>query len=146
MLVERGSLWDDKYSDAYLGIPTNGTVNSKGRLVMGAGVAKTFRNKYRDLDLVLGGLVMNSGNKCYYINKERYGQAMFSFPTKDHWTNPSTLERIKRSTEDLRLVSSHLASSRFVMPQVGCGLGGLDWKLVRPILEVLPDNVIVLEL
>lgn len=56
------------------------------------------------------------------------------FPTKDHWSHRSKLadivaglEVVVASCEDWQLTS-------LAVPALGCGLGGLSWEVVRPVL------------
>jgi hypothetical protein len=48
---------------------------------------------------------------------------------------------IARSVEEFQ--RQLLESATYVMPRPGCGNGQLSWAAVRPLLEGLPDNVIV---
>lgn len=135
-------LWDAP-AGAWIGIPTNGTVKANGRLVMGAGVANVARERYADLDLVLGSLVKNCGNKVYVFPPGLDGLRLFSFPTKHDWRSDASLELIRKSAAELAKVAKAPDVLAY-LPRPGCGLGGLKWEDVRPaIADLLPDNVIV---
>ena len=76
------------------------------------------------------------------------------FPTKDHWMDSSRLAYINWGSEslskDLKLpfFKAILGDNPSIaMPKIGCGLGGLDWKDVKPLIERHLDrfNVIYLE-
>ena len=58
-----------------------------------------------------------------------------NFPTKKHWSNPSKLEWIEDGLKDLRrfLIKQNVQS--VAIPALGSGLGGLDWKDVRRLIE-----------
>lgn len=60
------------------------------------------------------------------------------FPTKMHWREPSRLEYV---TAGLAVVAKKFAErDSIAIPALGCGLGGLDWADVRPlIVEALAD-------
>lgn len=81
-----------------------------------------------------GGIV----NPRYIIN----------FPTKRHWRGQSRLEDVadglKALVEDVR----RLGIRSIALPPLGCGLGGLDWRVVRPMIEqafaALPDVRVLL--
>ena len=87
-------------------IPTNGVVGVNGRAVMGAGVALIAKQSFENIDLVLGKQIKKYGNIPTYIggfisniNKEHYN--VFSFPTKNHWKDPSDLDLIINSANIL---------------------------------------------
>lgn len=114
------------------------TVNCVG--VMGAGLALQFRrrfplmhDRYREecrLGLVRPGR----------MNPHLEGTVLIlNFPTKDHWRDPSRYEWIAEGLVSLRAwLSVQDGGSSAAIPPLGCGLGGLDWKVVRPmILEVM---------
>ncbi len=62
------------------------------------------------------------------------------FPTKDHWKHPSRLEWIERGLENMvDLFDPAGELGRFevnvlAVPALGCGLGGLAWKNVEPLI------------
>lgn len=54
------------------------------------------------------------------------------FATKQHWRSASDLDWIERGLK--RLVAHSFPSSIFNVPKLGCGLGGLDWADVKPLM------------
>jgi O-acetyl-ADP-ribose deacetylase (regulator of RNase III) len=59
---------------------------------------------------------------------------IINFPTKRHWRDTSRLEDVRSGLVDLiEHVQRHDIRS-VAMPALGCGLGGLDWKDVRPLI------------
>ena len=65
------------------------------------------------------------GNPKYIVN----------FPTKQHWRDKSRIEDIEAGLEALvREIRSRDIRS-LAVPALGSGLGGLDWRLVRPWIE-----------
>lgn len=68
---------------------------------------------------------------------------IINFPTKRHWREPSRFEWVEVGLADLRRVILDRQIRSVVIPPPGCGLGGLDWKQVRPAivgaLDELPD-------
>ena len=122
------------------------TVNCVG--VMGRGIALQFKKKFPDNfaaykracdanELTLGNvLVFDTGemfNPRYIIN----------FPTKNHWRAKSRIEDIATGLEALVRAVNDRKISSIAIPPLGCGLGGLDWADVRPMIvrafEELPD-------
>ncbi len=114
------------------------TVNCVGN--MGKGIAlqfkKAFPDNFREYasacrnDEVRPGkmLVCETGsmwNPRYIIN----------FPTKRHWRGKSRLEDIAAGLKALRDEVKRHGITSIAIPPLGCGLGGLDWVTVRPMIE-----------
>jgi len=66
-----------------------------------------------------------------------------NFPTKRHWRNKSRIEDIGSGLTALIDDVRKLHIKSIAVPPLGCGLGGLDWRVVRPMIETafaqLPD-------
>lgn len=60
---------------------------------------------------------------------------IINFPTKKHWSNPSKLEWIEAGLKDLRRLLIEQKVQSVAIPALGAGLGGLDWKDVRRLIE-----------
>lgn len=60
---------------------------------------------------------------------------IINFPTKRHWRGKSRLEDIKSGLKALIEEVKRLQIKSIAIPPLGCGLGGLDWKIVRPLIE-----------
>jgi O-acetyl-ADP-ribose deacetylase (regulator of RNase III) len=120
---------------------SNGIVKSNGELVMGAGVAKAFKERWPILPAIIGSMVKHSGNRVYQV---RYDVSnwlhLVSFPTKHHWNNPSDLALIKKSARELVELANQLNWTKVYLPRPGVGLGGLDWNVVKAAIEPLLDD------
>jgi O-acetyl-ADP-ribose deacetylase (regulator of RNase III) len=57
------------------------------------------------------------------------------FPTKAHWRSKSRYLDIHRGLADLVRLTQALDLSSLAIPALGCGLGGLEWGRVRPMIE-----------
>jgi O-acetyl-ADP-ribose deacetylase (regulator of RNase III) len=114
------------------------TINCLG--IMGKGLALQFKQAYPEMfrayqracrakDIQPGRMwIFNTGkvtNPKFIIN----------FPTKRHWRGRSRIEDIESGLaaliNDLRRLGIH----SIAIPPLGCGLGGLDWNVVRPMIE-----------
>jgi O-acetyl-ADP-ribose deacetylase (regulator of RNase III) len=60
---------------------------------------------------------------------------ILNFPTKGHWRSASRLEDVREGLEDLLAQARRLKLGSLALPPLGCGLGGLDWAEVRPLVE-----------
>lgn len=73
---------------------------------------------------------------------------IINFPTKRHWRGKSRLEDIASGLKALVADVQRLGIRSIAVPPLGCGLGGLDWAVVRPMIEtafsVLPDVKVLL--
>jgi O-acetyl-ADP-ribose deacetylase (regulator of RNase III) len=114
------------------------TVNCEG--FMGKGIALQFKQAFPDnfkvyeracrVGEVVPGkmLVVPTGslvNPRYIIN----------FPTKRHWRENSRLKYIETGLQALIGEVRRLGIHSIAVPPLGCGLGGLDWRDVRPMIE-----------
>ena len=114
------------------------TVNCVG--IMGRGIALQFKNAFpKNFDAYEQACERHDiqpGRMFVYENDSltnpRY---IINFPTKRHWRGKSRIEDIesglKALTEEIK--SRHINS--IAIPPLGAGLGGLDWKDVRPRIE-----------
>lgn len=121
-------------------------VNTVG--VMGAGLAKQFRNRYpamyrgyRD-DCRQGKLAPGS----IRVYQEGDGRTIICLPTKQHWRHNSRLEYVQTGLQALaRWTEEQPEPVSVAVPPLGCGLGNLDWRQVRPMLlaaaRAMPDSV-----
>ncbi|MGO1788388.1 MAG: type II toxin-antitoxin system antitoxin DNA ADP-ribosyl glycohydrolase DarG [Sphingobacterium sp.] len=113
------------------------TVNTVG--VMGKGIALQFKNQYpynyklykeacKKGELKVGEvLVVKDGDilcKKYIIN----------FPTKEHWRSPSEISYIQQGLEALKESIKEYNIKSLAIPPLGCGNGGLDWNMVKPMI------------
>ena len=126
--------------DGWLCITTNGFVKNNGRAVMGAGCAKTIRDRINNIDLALGAHIKRRGNVVGIIGSYS-NNPVFSFPVKHNWWENADLELIAQSARDLRelwLSSPLMNMSRaydVFIPRPGCGNGKLRYKDVEPVLR-----------
>jgi O-acetyl-ADP-ribose deacetylase (regulator of RNase III) len=58
-----------------------------------------------------------------------------NFPTKRHWRNKSRLDDIASGLSALVADVQRLGIRSIAVPPLGCGLGGLNWADVRPMIE-----------
>jgi O-acetyl-ADP-ribose deacetylase (regulator of RNase III) len=71
-----------------------------------------------------------------------------TFPTKRHWKGKSCIEDIKSGLADLIGFVQQRQIRSVAIPPLGCGLGGLNWEEVRPLIteafQSIPDVAVLL--
>ncbi|MCZ8408143.1 macro domain-containing protein [Achromobacter dolens] len=114
------------------------TVNCVG--VMGKGIALQFKQKWPENfeayrlacsrgEVKLGSMfVYDSGG----LVKPNF---IVNFPTKGHWKERSRLTNIEAGLHDLVERIRQLQIRSIAIPPLGCGNGGLDWAVVKPLIE-----------
>lgn len=112
------------------------TVNCVG--VMGGGLAKQFRQRYPYMNdayqrICARGEMRPGRIWPYWDGHER--RWLINFPTKLDWRNPSELSYIEDGLKDLRRVTADLHLDSIAVPPLGCGLGGLRWDDVLPLIK-----------
>ena len=115
------------------------TVNIMG--VMGKGIALAFKKEfpwnYRVyVDACQGGLVGIGKLLLMDDTSETYGSKLIiNFATKIHWSKPSEYFFIEAGLEELvNCINDHKIPS-IAIPALGCGNGGLEWQIVKPMIE-----------
>lgn len=136
----QADLWKFGYHSDAVVITTNGTVKKDGSAVMGRGVAKQAAQIDPSLPKQLGTMIAVGGNHLYTIHEWKNHTALVTYPVKKDWWEPATIERIADSALELVGVADRHEWEEIVMPRPGCGAGGLSWKKVRPIIEVVLDD------
>ena len=115
------------------------TVNTVG--VMGKGIALMFKERFPENykayaaackagEVVVGRMFVTAGVE---LNGPRW---IINFPTKQDWRRPSRLEWVVAGLEDLKVVIREKGIRSIALPALGCGNGGLDWRVVRPVVEM----------
>jgi O-acetyl-ADP-ribose deacetylase (regulator of RNase III) len=127
------------------------TVNCVG--FMGKGIALQFKqafpwnNKLYEAACRAGEV--EPGKMLIYDNGGlRKPHYIINFPTKRHWRGNSQISDIEIGLDALTAEVRRLNIRSVAVPPLGCGLGGLDWGEVRPMIEKafseLPDVCVLL--
>lgn len=155
-----GNLWDAPVSDALV-ITTNACLKDN-LLVMGAGVALQAYKRYKGLEREFGEQLtpktrFKASNNFTYIlcedyymltTKANFRPALLALQTKRRWDRLAELDLIGLSLDFLIAwsVGFEAGAGRaplIYLPYPGVGQGGLSKNMVKPLLDVLPDNFIV---
>lgn len=109
-------------------------VNTKG--VMGKGLALAFKTKYpahfENYKRACQNGEMTTDKVLAY--QEKGGPMIICLATKADWRDSSKIEYISAGLDDLANQIKALGIRSIAIPKLGCGLGGLDWNKVRPLI------------
>lgn len=126
------------------------TVNTVG--VMGKGIALMFRDAFPEnlkaYEAACKAGEVEVGRMFVTRRDELLGPKwIVNFPTKRHWRNPSKLEWVEAGLADLKRFILAEGVKSIALPPLGSGNGGLNWRVVRPVIERaladLPDVEVV---
>ena len=129
MIEVTGDLWT--YPAEWRCVTTNGIVQKNRELVMGAGCALEAKMKYPAIPAKLGELVKIFGNLPFFLHEYK----LISFPTKNHWKDPSSIELIEQSARHIASFARIHEITSVLSPRPGCGYGRLLWDDVKKVLE-----------
>lgn len=120
------------------------TVNCVG--VMGKGIALQFKQAFPenfkqykkacDAQTVQPGkmFIVSTGSLLF----PRY---IINFPTKRHWKGKSKLEDIQSGLKALVEEVRQYGIRSIAIPPLGCGNGGLDWSVIKPMIVKAFDDL-----
>ncbi len=110
------------------------TVNCVG--VMGKGVALAFKERfsemYEEYVRLCNAKRVHLGEP--YLYRQLAGPWVLNFPTKDHWRSVSKLSDIVNGLKYLERHYEEWGITSLAVPPLGCGQGGLEWRVVGPTL------------
>lgn len=109
--------------------------------VMGKGLALAFKQRYpnnyaayrkacQTHELQIGRIF------TYRLKGDGEGKLHYiiNFPTKDHWRDASKVSYIEQGLDALARTIEEIPIHSIAIPPLGCGLGGLSWDIVRPLV------------
>jgi hypothetical protein len=135
-----GDLWEHYGKpNTIVCITTNGVVKTNGEVVMGRGCAAEAARRFPGIRRVIGDHIRESGNTLFEPTP-----GVYTFPVKHKWWEVADPLLIATSTRVLREIAEIRSDVTFILPRPGCGNGRLKWEMVKPLLEGLPDNVLVI--
>jgi hypothetical protein len=114
-----------------------------GRLVMGAGIAKAFRDRYSGLDAEWGALTKFKKSGIL-VSWNFMPQVLVGLPTKYDWKDPSDKRLIKRSLTQLVEFVDYCGMKSVLMTRPGCGHGGFKWPEIKPLFKGFDDRWIII--
>lgn len=151
-LFDRQSLpADDPKRVDVICITTNGTIDTRGHLVTGAGIAQWATEKFGMLDeapdnikseaaakfnLVIGNAVLRKGNiPVMGVVRQNPTAWFYTFPVKNNWWEVGQMDVIRDSfIHMLREWNFNFHNKKVWLPLPGCGMGQLKWGEVKRVL------------
>lgn len=137
-------------------IPTNSTLDKKGYLVMGAGLALQAKRRYPDLPERAGQTIRPL---CAFNRFPEYGLIRIRvshhveiglLQTKTDWRLPSSPELILNSLAKLKFAIESNDIKAVAMPLPGAGKGGLTKErslaLVNQVLADVGDQIVLCDM
>jgi len=102
---------------------------------MGGGLALEFKKRFpksfeKYVALCVGGEIRPGYAKIVWREN---GKWIVCFPTRGHWRQRSSIDNIRRGFENLGMVD-YMVLTSVAFPALGCGLGGLHWADVGPLM------------
>lgn len=120
----------------------NSTINKQGHLVMGAGNALACKKAYPYLAAEFGKLIEDQSRFHLCEVVVGFGTVM-AFQTKVHWKKSTPLDLLEESIKALSCTANLQPEVTFHLPCPAVNYGGMSISKVKPMLETLPDNVVV---
>ena len=128
------------------------SVNTMG--VMGKGLASRAKYQFPDVYVFYQDLCrqkkLRMGIPFLYKREENFIRTLLEdtksfttengsrwfllFPTKNHWKMNSPIDGIEQGLQWLLNSYKSMGIKSIALPSLGCGLGGLDWKDVGPLM------------
>jgi O-acetyl-ADP-ribose deacetylase (regulator of RNase III) len=118
------------------------TVNAEG--VMGKGLALQFKKAFPEAfasyeKACKAGEV--APGRMHVVKRLASPRFIINFPTKNRWRQPSKIEFIRDGLVDLVKQVRALGIESIAIPPLGCGMGGLAWSDVKPLIVRAFDEV-----
>ncbi len=120
------------------------TVNCVG--IMGRGIALQFKKTFPDMfnkyqsACALGEITVGKV-QVYETHWPKNPKYLINFPTKKHWKEKSRMEYIETGLVSLVRELRERGIRSVAVPPLGCGSGGLEWKKVRPVIEMVLNEL-----
>ena len=114
---------------------------------MGRGCALQAALRWPQVPELLGNYIRTQGNVPGYllhISGDLPDDRLMILPVKHNWWERASLDLIRVALNFLMDEARQWPDWTFHVPRLGCGNGRLDWATeVRPLMEILPNNVVV---
>jgi len=120
--------------------------------VMGKGLAKKYKERFPAMEIDYRRAYLAKQLRlgtCHVYERSGHHREdvaphirwIINFPTKHHWSQPAKISYITTGLSDLRTVIRARGIRSIAIPGLGCGLGGLTWDAVFPVLTEMLDDL-----
>jgi O-acetyl-ADP-ribose deacetylase (regulator of RNase III) len=108
--------------------------------VMGKGLALQFKERFPAnfkayAKACKAGEVRTGAMFVFATGLLQNPRFLVNFPTKQHWRDSSRIEDIEAGLQSLVVEVRDRRIRSIAVPALGCGLGGLEWREVRPRID-----------
>jgi hypothetical protein len=146
MNLKYGDMWDVWESSDLFVITGNSYLRKDGCLVMGRGIARQAKDKFKGLNLKLGKIIEREVGHLgkYYLlvsTDWKRGRKLALAQVKTDFSYDADLGLIRGMTSRLNVLAVENKESVINMNFPGIGNGNLSVEQVMPLIETLPDNV-----
>ena len=116
------------------------TVNTEG--VMGKGIALNFKMLFPEMFIQYQSFCENNlfdiGQLWIYYSPNKW---VLNFPTKKRWRDKSKYEYIEAGLKKFVNTYQDKGITSIAFPKLGCGNGGLNWNVVKTLMEQYLSNL-----
>lgn len=122
-------------------------VNCKG--VMGSGIAVTVRKRYPDVFAAYAKYCKNpglNGGDVFIMKSETDGKYIFNLASQIKTGKNASYELLEASLWGSFEALEEREISGLALPQIGCGIGGLEWSVARPLIEEVASSYPAIDL
>lgn len=106
-----------------------------GDYALGAGIAKELDSIYNMRYKLHKNYPIPDGEKYANIREALLVDNVFNLVTKPRCFHKPTYASLRETLEDMRDQCENLDIEHLAMPKIGCGLDGLDWNIVREMIQ-----------
>lgn len=103
---------------------------------MGKGIALQFKEKfpqmYKEYKQLCKSDNFKVGNVFLYKTEDGW---VFNLGTQESWKRKAELKYIEQSIESMFLLAEQNHIDKIALPRIGAGLGGLDWRIIKQVIE-----------
>ena len=106
-----------------------------GDYALGAGIARQFDSVYNMRYKLHKNYPISDGEKYANVGEALLVDNVFNLVTKPRCFHKPTYASLCETLEDMRGQCEELDIEHLAIPMIGCGLDGLDWNIVREMVQ-----------